>query len=86
MFIALVWFGFLKNNGEAIVFLAKAVILASGGIGKIWNITSNSWDCTADGQGLAYFAGAELKDMEFVQFDPTGMVWPSGVGNGSRAG
>lgn len=72
-------FGFFKNNGEAVVFLARAVILASGGIGKIWDITSNSWDCTADGQGLAYFAGAELKDMEFVQFHPTGMVWPPGV-------
>lgn len=72
-------FGFWKSSGGLIVFSAKAVILATGGLGRIWRVTSNSWDCTADGQALAYDAGAELKDMEFVQFHPTGMVWPPGV-------
>ncbi|MEK7849589.1 MAG: FAD-binding protein [Candidatus Omnitrophota bacterium] len=72
-------FGFCKDTGKAVVFMAKTVILATGGIGRIWRITSNSWDGTADGQALAYEAGAELKDMEFVQFHPTGMVWPPGV-------
>lgn len=72
-------FGFRKNTGSAIVFMAKAVVLAAGGIGRIWRITSNSWDSTADGHAMAYEAGAELKDMEFVQFHPTGMVWPPGV-------
>ncbi len=72
-------FGFWKNTGSAVLFTAKAVILATGGIGRIWRITSNSWDNTAGGQALAYEAGAELKDMEFVQFHPTGMVWPPGV-------
>ncbi|MBF0593369.1 MAG: FAD-binding protein [Candidatus Omnitrophica bacterium] len=72
-------FGFFKNTGKIVVFRSKAVIIATGGLGKIWRITSNSWDCTADGQALAYEAGAELKDMEFVQFHPTGMVWPPGV-------
>ncbi|MBI5555424.1 MAG: FAD-binding protein [Elusimicrobia bacterium] len=72
-------FGFRKSTGKTIVLMAKAVILATGGLGRIWRITSNSWDGTADGQALAYEAGAELKDMEFVQFHPTGMLWPPGV-------
>jgi succinate dehydrogenase / fumarate reductase flavoprotein subunit len=72
-------FGFVKSTGKTFVFRSRAVIVSTGGIGKIWRITSNSWDCTADGQALAYNAGAELKDMEFVQFHPTGMVWPPGV-------
>ncbi len=72
-------FGFFKSTGKMFVFRAKAVIISTGGIGKIWRVTSNSWDCTGDGQALAYNAGAELKDMEFVQFHPTGMVWPPGV-------
>tara|TARA_B100000315_G_scaffold258662_1_gene311602 strand:+ start:367 stop:2106 length:1740 start_codon:yes stop_codon:yes gene_type:complete len=72
-------FGFFKDTGKFVVFNSKSVILATGGMGKIWRITTNSWDNTADGISLAYFAGAELKDMEFVQFHPTGMVWPLGV-------
>ena len=62
-----------------IVFPAKAVVLATGGIGKAYEVTSNSWEYSGDGQALAYEAGAELIDMEFVQFHPTGMVWPPGV-------
>jgi len=58
---------------------AKAIVLATGGIGKAFEITSNSWEYSGDGQALAYEAGAELIDMEFVQFHPTGMVWPPGV-------
>ena len=72
-------FGFFKDTGKFVVFNSKSVILATGGMGKIWRFTTNSWDNTADGIGLAYLAGAELKDMEFVQFHPTGMVWPPGV-------
>ena len=62
-----------------IVFPAKAIVLATGGIGKAFEVTSNSWEYSGDGQALAYEAGAELIDMEFVQFHPTGMVWPPGV-------
>jgi succinate dehydrogenase / fumarate reductase, flavoprotein subunit len=72
-------FGYWRSNGRPIVFPAKAVILATGGIGKAYEITSNSWEYSGDGQALAYRAGAELIDMEFVQFHPTGMVWPPGV-------
>src|SRR6266700_261809 len=72
-------FGYERQRGQFRVFKAKAVVLATGGIGKAYKITSNSWDCTGDGHALAYQAGAELKDMEFVQFHPTGMVWPPGV-------
>ena len=72
-------FGYWRDQGRFIVFKAKSVVLATGGIGKIYKITSNSWEYTADGMALAYDAGAELKDMEFVQFHPTGMVWPPGV-------
>ena len=63
------------------MFKAKAIVLATGGVGRAFKITSNSWEYTGDGQALAYDAGAELMDMEFVQFHPTGMVWPP-----SRAG
>ena len=61
------------------MFKAKSIVMATGGIGKAWPITSNSWEYTGDGMALAYEAGAELMDMEFVQFHPTGMVWPPGV-------
>ena len=61
------------------MFAAKAVVLATGGIGRAYKITSNSWEDTGDGHALAYRAGAELIDMEFVQFHPTGMVWPPSV-------
>ncbi len=72
-------FGYRRIDGRPIVFPAKAVILATGGIGKAYEITSNSWEYSGDGQALALRAGAELIDMEFVQFHPTGMVWPPGV-------
>ena len=72
-------FGYWRTTGLPIVFPAKAVVLATGGIGKAYEVTSNSWEYSADGQALAYAAGAELIDMEFVQFHPTGMVWPPGV-------
>jgi succinate dehydrogenase flavoprotein subunit len=72
-------FGYWRENGRFIVFKAKSVVMATGGIGKAWRITSNSWEYTGDGMALAYDAGAELMDMEFVQFHPTGMVWPPGV-------
>jgi succinate dehydrogenase / fumarate reductase flavoprotein subunit len=68
-----------RENGRFVVFRAKAVVLATGGIGKAYKITSNSWDCTGGGHSLAYHAGAELIDMEFVQFHPTGMIWPPSV-------
>ncbi len=72
-------FGYWRNSGNLVVFKAKSIVIATGGIGKSWKITSNSWECTGDGMALAYEAGAELLDMEFVQFHPTGMVWPPGV-------
>jgi succinate dehydrogenase / fumarate reductase flavoprotein subunit len=72
-------FGYWREQGRFVVFKAKAVVIATGGIGKAWPITSNSWECTGDGMTLAYEAGADLLDMEFVQFHPTGMVWPPGV-------
>ena len=68
-----------REQGRFVVFRAKSVVLATGGIGKAWRITSNSWEYTGDGMALAYDAGAELLDMEFVQFHPTGMVWPPSV-------
>src|SRR4051795_11686726 len=71
--------GYWRTNGQPIVFPARAVVLATGGIGKAYQVTSNSWEYSGDGQALAYEAGAELIDMEFVQFHPTGMVWPPGV-------
>ena len=72
-------FGYWRENGRFVLFRAKSIVLATGGIGKAWPITSNSWEYTGDGMALAYEAGAELMDMEFVQFHPTGMVWPPGV-------
>jgi succinate dehydrogenase / fumarate reductase flavoprotein subunit len=72
-------FAYWRENGRFIVFKAKAVVIATGGIGKAWTVTSNSWEYTGDGMALAFEAGAELMDMEFVQFHPTGMVWPPGV-------
>jgi len=72
-------FGYWRENGRFVVFKAKSIVIATGGIGKAWRITSNSWEYTGDGMALAYDAGAELMDMEFVQFHPTGMVWPPGV-------
>jgi succinate dehydrogenase / fumarate reductase flavoprotein subunit len=72
-------FGYWRNTGKFVLFKAKAVVLATGGIGKAWKITSNSWEYTGDGQSLALWAGADLIDMEFVQFHPTGMVWPPSV-------
>jgi len=72
-------FGYFREHGNFVIFKAKAVVLATGGIGKAFAVTSNSWEYTADGHALAYNAGAELMDMEFVQFHPTGMVWPPSV-------
>jgi succinate dehydrogenase / fumarate reductase flavoprotein subunit len=68
-----------RDTGRFLVIRAKAVIMATGGAGKAWRITSNSWEYTGDGQWMAYEAGAELMDMEFTQFHPTGMVWPPSV-------
>ena len=72
-------FGYWREQGRFVVFKAKSVVICTGGIGKAWKITSNSWEYTGDGMALAYEAGADLMDMEFVQFHPTGMVWPPGV-------
>ena len=72
-------FAYDREKGRFMVFHAKAVVLATGGIGRSFRVTSNSWEYTADGQALAYQAGAQLLDMEFVQFHPTGMVWPPSV-------
>jgi succinate dehydrogenase / fumarate reductase, flavoprotein subunit len=72
-------FGYWRTTGAAVVFPAKAVVLATGGIGKAYTVTSNSWEYSGDGHALAYSVGADLIDMEFVQFHPTGMVWPPGV-------
>jgi succinate dehydrogenase / fumarate reductase flavoprotein subunit len=72
-------FGYDRNDGRSIAFQAKAVVLATGGWGRMYRITSNSWEGTGDGADMAYEAGAELIDMEFVQFHPTGMVWPPGA-------
>jgi len=68
-----------RETGQFIIFKASAVIFATGGGGKAWKITSNSWEYTGDGHAMAYEAGAELMDMEFTQFHPTGMVWPPSV-------
>ena len=72
-------FAYERERGRFKLFRAKAVVLATGGIGRAYKITSNSWEYTGDGQALAYHAGADLMDMEFVQFHPTGMVWPPSV-------
>ncbi len=68
-----------RERGRFKIFRAKAVVLATGGVGRAYKITSNSWEYTGDGHSLAYHAGAELIDMEFLQFHPTGMVWPPSV-------
>jgi succinate dehydrogenase / fumarate reductase flavoprotein subunit len=72
-------FGYWRESGRFVVLEAPAVVLATGGVGKAYKITSNSWEYTGDGHALALWAGAELIDMEFVQFHPTGMVWPPSV-------
>jgi succinate dehydrogenase / fumarate reductase flavoprotein subunit len=72
-------FGYERERGRFKIFRAKAVVLATGGIGRAYKITSNSWEYTGDGHTLAYDAGADMIDMEFVQFHPTGMVWPPSV-------
>jgi succinate dehydrogenase / fumarate reductase flavoprotein subunit len=72
-------FGYWRESGRFVVFSAPAVVLATGGVGKAYKITSNSWEYTGDGHALALWAGADLVDMEFVQFHPTGMVWPPSV-------
>jgi succinate dehydrogenase / fumarate reductase flavoprotein subunit len=72
-------FGYERERGRFKLFKARAVVLATGGIGRAYKITSNSWEYTGDGHTLAYDAGAELVDMEFVQFHPTGMIWPPSV-------
>jgi succinate dehydrogenase / fumarate reductase, flavoprotein subunit len=71
--------GYDREKGRFFLWQAKAIVLATGGIGRAFKVTSNSWEYTGDGHALAYLAGAELKDMEFVQFHPTGMVWPISV-------
>jgi succinate dehydrogenase / fumarate reductase flavoprotein subunit len=71
--------GYWRQHGRFVLFRCKAIVVATGGVGKAWKITSNSWEYSGDGPALAYEAGAELIDMEFLQFHPTGMVWPPGV-------
>ncbi|HVC32339.1 MAG TPA: FAD-binding protein [Chloroflexota bacterium] len=72
-------FGYRRENGRFLVFKAKAVVVATGGWGKVYKVTSNSWESTGDGLAISYEAGAQLIDMEMVQIHPTGMVWPPGV-------
>ena len=72
-------FGYDRERGRFKIFRAKAVVLATGGLGRAYRITTNSWEGTGDGVSLAYHAGAELRDMEFIQFHPTGMIWPPSV-------
>ena len=72
-------FGYWRESGRFVLFRSRAVIIATGGIGKMYTFTSNSWEYTGDGEALALKAGAELIDMEFIQFHPTGMVWPPSV-------
>ncbi len=72
-------FAYDRERGRFRLFRSKAIVLATGGIGRAYSITSNSWEYTGDGQALAYRAGAALQDMEFVQFHPTGMIWPPSV-------
>ncbi|HEY4947412.1 MAG TPA: FAD-binding protein, partial [Acidimicrobiales bacterium] len=71
--------GYWRPSGEFVTFTAKAVVMATGGIGKSWMYTSNSWESTGDGHAMSLWAGADLIDMECVQFHPTGMVWPLSV-------
>jgi succinate dehydrogenase / fumarate reductase flavoprotein subunit len=70
---------YFRETGRFVVFRARAVVMATGGIGKAWRVTSNSWEYSGDGHALAYHAGADMIDMEFMQFHPTGMVWPPSV-------
>jgi succinate dehydrogenase / fumarate reductase flavoprotein subunit len=72
-------FGYRREDGRFVVFHSKAVVLATGGWGKVFKFTSNSWESTGDGLAMAFEAGAELIDLEFVQFHPTGMIWPPGA-------
>ena len=72
-------FGYDRERGRFRVFKAKAVVVCTGGLGRAYAVTSNSWEGTGDGVSLAYHAGAELLDMEFIQFHPTGMIWPPSV-------
>jgi len=72
-------FGYWRPTGKLVLFKSKAVVLATGGVGKSWKFTSNSWECTGDGITLGLDAGADLIDMECIQFHPTGMVWPPSV-------
>ena len=72
-------FAYDRERGRFKIFRAKSVVLATGGVGRAFNISSNSWEYTGDGHALAYLAGAALQDMEFVQFHPTGMIWPPSV-------
>ena len=72
-------FGYFRDSGAFVLFDAPAVVLATGGIGKTYKVTSNSWEYTGDGHALALLAGAKLLNMEFVQLHPTGMVWPPSV-------
>ncbi len=71
--------GYDRERGQFRLFRCKAIVLATGGVGRAYSITSNSWEYTGDGHALAYHAGAALQDMEFVQFHPTGMIWPPSV-------
>jgi succinate dehydrogenase / fumarate reductase flavoprotein subunit len=68
-----------RGDGGVTVYTARAIVLATGGAGRVYRVTSNSWECTGDGTALAYDAGAQLQDYEMIQFHPTGMVWPPGV-------
>ncbi len=68
--------GYMRPTGEMVLFTAKAFVLATGSIGKSWKYTSNSWESVGDGHAMAIWAGADVIDMECVQFHPTGMVWP----------
>src|ERR1035437_4879990 len=72
-------FGYRREDGRFVVFRAKAVVMATGGRGKVFKFTSNSWESTGDGLPMAFEAGAELIDLEFFQFHPTGMIWPPGA-------
>ncbi len=72
-------FGYWRESGKFVTFKSKAIVLATGGVGKAWKFTSNSWEYTGDGTTLAADAGADLIDMEMIQFHPTGMVWPNSV-------
>ncbi len=71
--------GYWRESGRFVLYRARAVVLATGGGGRAWRVTSNSWEYTGDGYAMAYEAGADLMDMEFTQFHPTGMVWPPSV-------